>query len=176
MSEERSDLPATRVELMERVERAWAQLDEALIDLDPHQLSVEPSGGGWSIKDHLAHLTAWAISAVALISRGDRPAAMGIDRAVWDTDDVDQINAAIVTHWHDRAATDVLTALRTAQANLRELIGAMSDDDLAKPFSNYQPDAEPYEAAPVVGWIVGDTYGHVEEHLPEIEALRAFVN
>ena len=173
---DREPPPATRVELLHRIEAAWAALDRALVDLDAHQLAVVPAGGDWSIKDHLAHLAAWASSASALLAGKSRPAAVGVDDATWATDDVDRINAAIEQAWVGRNATDVLTALRTAQAELRELIGAMDDEDLAKPYSHFQPNAEPYDARPVIGWIAGDTYDHVADHLPAIETLRAAVN
>ena len=166
----------TRVELMERVEVAWAALDRALIDLDAHQLSIAPAGGGWSIKDHLAHLAVWIESAAAILSGRSRPEAMGVDPATWETGDEDAINAAIEQDWSDRAPADVLAALRTGQAQLRELISAMDDDDLARPYSHFQPDAPPYNPDPVVGWIAGNTFEHVEMHLPSIAALRAEVN
>lgn len=170
-NEGRQQIP-TRVELMERVEAAWAALDRALIDLDAHQLSIAPAGGGWSIKDHLAHLAVWIESAVALLSGTSRPEAMGVDLALWDGGSEDEINAAIERNWSDRAPADVLAAVRTAQAHLRELISAMDDDDLARPYSHFQPDARPYNPNPVVGWISGNTFEHVEMHLPSIAALR----
>jgi hypothetical protein len=172
MSEIDSTLIPTRAELMERIEAGWAELDKALIDLDASQISLRPSPTEWSIKDHLAHLTVWLTSAVALVAGKSRPDAMGVGDAVWETRDEDQINADIEQRWADRAPADVLAALRTAQAELRELVSEMSDEDLAKPYSHFQPDAQPYNANPVVGWIVGDTFGHVEAHLPALLALR----
>jgi hypothetical protein len=162
----------TRVELMERVESAWAALDRALIDLDAHQLSVSPAGGGWSIKDHLAHLAVWVNSAAAILGGKNRPEAMGIDPAVWETGVEDEINAAIERVWSDRSPADALAALRTAQSQLREMISAMDDDDLVKPYSYFQPDSSPYNPNPVIGWITGDTFEHVEAHLPSILAVR----
>jgi hypothetical protein len=162
----------TRVELMERIEAAWAELDQALIDLDAHQIALRPATGEWSIKDHLAHLTVWMHSAAAILTGERRPEAMGVDDAVWETRDEDRINEQIEERWAGRAPADVLAALRTAQARLRELIGAMSDEDLARAYSHFQPDDPPYNPAPVVGWIAGNTFGHVEMHLPGIRAVR----
>jgi hypothetical protein len=162
----------TRVELMEQIEAAWAELDHALIDLDAHQLSTAVTPGGWSIKDHLAHLAVWTNSALALLSGKDRAAAIGIDADLWESGDEDEINAVIEREWSARAPADVLAALRTAQANLRELISAMDDEDLVKPYSHFQPDARPYNANPVIGWIAGNTFEHVEMHLPSIRGLR----
>jgi hypothetical protein len=167
----------TRVELMERIEAAWAELDHALVDLDAHQLAAKPSppggaGEAWSIQDHLAHLAVWMQSAAALVSGKSRPEAMGIDRSVWERGSEDEINAAIQQHWSDRSPADVLAALRTTQAELRELIGAMEDEDLARPYSHFQPETPPYQSDPVVGWIAGNTFEHVAGHLPAIRAAR----
>ena len=167
----------TRVELMERIEAAWAELDHALVDLDAHQLAAKPSppggaGEAWSIKDHLAHLTVWMRSAAAIVSGKSRPEAMGIDDAVWESGSEDEINAAIQAQWAGRSPADVLAALRTAQAELRELIGAMEDDDLARPYGHFQPDTTPYRSDPVVGWLAGNTFDHVAGHLPAIRAAR----
>jgi hypothetical protein len=172
MSESNGEPFPTRVELMERVEAAWAELDRALVDLDAHQLSAVPSGGDWSIADHLAHLAVWTQSAIALLSGESRPEAMDVDPALWDAENTDAINAAIEERWSGRPPADVLAALRTAQASLREVISAMDDEDLGRPYSHFQPDTVPYESNPVVGWITGNTFEHVEEHLPVILAIR----
>lgn len=172
MSDGDSSSIPTRVELMERVEAAWAELDRALIDLDAHQLALRPAPIEWSIKDHLAHLTVWIRSAAAIVSGKSRPEVMGVAPAVWESGDEDEINAQIEREWAERSPADVLAALRTAQAQLRELISAMSDEDLARPYSHFQPEAQPYCADPVVGWIAGNTFGHVEMHLPALLAVR----
>ena len=67
---------------------------------------------------------------------------------------------------------DVLSALRTAQADLREVISGMDDEDLGRPYSHFQPETEPYLPDPVVGWITGNTFEHVEDHLPALLAVR----
>lgn len=167
----------TRVELMERIEAAWAELDHALVDLDAHQLTARPSAPGgageaWSIKDHLAHLAVWMQSAAAILTGENRPEAMGIELTVWESGSEGEINAAIQRRWADRAPADVLAALRTAQAELRELIGAMEDEDLARPYSHFQPETTPYRSDPVVGWLAGNTFDHVAGHLPAIRAAR----
>ena len=41
----------------------------------------------------------------------------------------------------------------------------MSDDDLALPYSHYQPNDPPYNAEPVAGWVAGNTSEHYEEHI-----------
>jgi hypothetical protein len=166
----------TRVALMERIEASWAALDEALIDLDAHQLSAVPSGEQWSIADHVAHLAVWMRSSVAVLTGARRSEALGVSEEAWATRDPDVINQEIAATWTGSSPVDVLAALRTVQADIRVVIGGLEDDDLARPYSHFQPETTPYRPDPVIGWITGDTFEHVEAHLPAILAAREQVN
>lgn len=74
--------------------------------------------------------------------------------------------------WGRRSPVDVLATLRTAQSRPPDLIGGMSDEDLARPYSHFQPDSPPYYPNPLVGWIAGSSFGHVDLHLTAILAIR----
>jgi hypothetical protein len=163
---------STCVALMERIESSWAALDEALIDLDAHQLSAVPSGADWSIADHIAHLAVWMRSSVAVLTGASRPDALGVSADAWATRDPDNINQEISAAWSGRSPADVLAALRTVQAEIRAVISGMDDEDLARPYSHFQPETVPYRSDPVIGWITGDTFEHVDAHLPAIRAAR----
>jgi hypothetical protein len=41
----------------------------------------------------------------------------------------------------------------------------MSDEDLKRPYSHFQPDDPPYNPSPVWPWIVGNTFEHYAEHM-----------
>jgi hypothetical protein len=162
----------TRVVLMERIEGAWSALDDALIDLDAHQLTTIPMGADWSIADHVAHLAVWMRSSVAVLTGASRSEALGVSEAAWATRDPDVINEEIAAAWSGRSPADVLAALRTVQADLRGVISGLEDEDLARPYSHFQPETEPYRPDPVIGWITGDTFEHIEAHLPAINTAR----
>lgn len=166
-------LPATIAELQARIEAGWAALDDAIDGLDEHQLTQPAPDGGWSIKDQLAHLGTWVRSANAILTRDSRPGAMGIAPSTWESADEGAINDAIIARWAARPAREVLAMLREAQADLRTSLNAMDDDDLALPYSAFQPDSRESDA--VCGWIAGNTYQHVAMHIPQIEAARARV-
>jgi hypothetical protein len=172
MTEPEVEQFATRAELMERIEASWTALDDALIDLDAHQLSVVPAGAEWSIADHVAHLAIWMRSLVALLTGASRSDALGVTPEVWETSDPDVINEAIAAAWAGRSPADVLAALRTAQADVRSAISGIEDEDLARPYSHFQPDTVPYLPDPVIHWITGNTFEHIEAHLPAIQAAR----
>ena len=56
-------------------------------------------------------------------------------------------------------------------ARLVAVLGGLSDDDLQKPYSHYQP-TDPDERRPVVGWVAGNTYEHYAEHIDWIKAFN----
>src|SRR5688500_1581921 len=161
-------------ELIARIDGGWAEVDRAIEGLSEAQLAAAPAGE-WAIKDHLAHLTTWVRSALGLLRKGNRPAAMGVSERVWESGSEDEINAEIAATWADRSADEILIAFRAAQEAWRPILAGMTRDDLVRPYAAYQPDDHEPNADPVVGWVVGNTFGHVEMHLPAIQALRASV-
>lgn len=161
--------------LVARIRGAYGAVEQAVGGLSDEQLTAPGSGDDWSIKDHLAHLAAWRRSLIALLEGGDRDAAIGLDqRAAGETvntSDIDDLNAFLYRRNHNRALAEVLADFRQAQERVLAILGQMSDADLEKPYSRYQPQAAASNDQPVVGWIIGNTYGHDEEHLATIQTL-----
>ena len=54
---------------------------------------------------------------------------------------------------------------------LVDKIASMTDEDLQRPYRYYELASTQDE--PVLGWIVGNTFGHYAEHLPWIKAIIA---
>ena len=166
------DPPPTKAELLARIDRAWSTLQATIAGADEAALTAaEPDG--WSVKDHLAHLAVWQQSLLALLEGRPRHAAMGIDAVTWEAGDEDVINALLHEHHRDRPLPDVLDRSRRSHEQVLAALAPLTDLDLLRPYSHYQPDDHPFEADPVVGWIAGNTYEHVEEHLPAIHRLLA---
>src|SRR5262249_49514849 len=67
----------TKEQLLGRIEEGWAELDRLQAGLDAEAVGT-PSGGEWRLKDHLAHIAAWELSLIALLTGGDRSAAVGV--------------------------------------------------------------------------------------------------
>ena len=72
--------PPTVREVIDRIEEEWEALQRALAPLSEEQMT-EPGTGGWSVKDELAHLAAWARGLAALVRKQPRYPPMGL-RAV----------------------------------------------------------------------------------------------
>lgn len=157
--------------LLENIGRHRAELEEVIRSLSNDQLVAAPAGG-WSIRDHLAHITAWEQSAIALLNRRPRHEGLGVSQATYQGHDVDAVNNEIYSKHSQRPVEDVLAEFRQSFQELLAVLQRMSDEDLRKPYSHYLPD-EPGEetGAPVLEWVAGNTYHHYVEHMEVIREL-----
>jgi DinB superfamily len=92
---------------------------------------------------------------------------MGLSGAV---EGIDNVNEALRKLHETDSADDALGYFRDSHARLLAALGKLSDADLQKPYSHFQP-ADPDEKRPVVGWVAGDTYEHYAEHIDWINQL-----
>lgn len=158
-------MPGTKGELLERIDREWAALQQTITGLSEEQLQVQDAGG-WSIKDNLAHLAAWEHFMAGHYLQG-QPAsvAMGIDEATMKTGDEDVINRMIFARSQHRSVADVLADANRVHGATVEALQATSWDDLTRPVSQ-----DDLQARPVLLWVVGNTYEHYAEHAARIRA------
>lgn len=144
--------------VVERIESSWNALLTLAEGLSPIQLTAVTTD--WAVKDHLVHVAAWERSMLALIEGRDRQAAMGVPNA---KDETDAINEAVFELHRSDASDQVLADFRRSHGELMAALGTLSDADLQKPYSHYQPD-ERDEARPVIEWVAGNTFEHYDEH------------
>jgi hypothetical protein len=161
----------TKTELVARINQARQSLDQLIGPLSERQLDAAGPEGGWSVKEHLAHLAAWEQGIAALLQHRDRWQAMGLDRETVLAQDETGLNALIQERHHNRPVAEVMAAFRRAQQELSATLDALDDDALGHPYSAYD-STEIAEGGPaIVGWIIGNTYEHYEEHQGYIETL-----
>jgi hypothetical protein len=163
--------PQSKAELMERIHRSRAALEGLISTLSEAQMIAPGGTDGWSVKDHLAHLTAWYGSLLALLEGRPRHEPMAMDKANYDAADTDGINQHIYQRNRDRSLADVLADYRRADQQVLGALDRLIDEDIFLPYSHFQPDAPPYNPNPVIGWIIGNTCEHVDEHIGWIQAL-----
>lgn len=160
----------TKEEVLDRIERSYAAVEAAIAPLTAEQVTRVRDANGWTAKDHIAHLAAWRRALAALLTGGDEAAALGVT-TIGPT--VDEINATVYARARDVSWAEALGALRQAQQQVLDALAPLSIADLSLPRSHYQPGDRPDRDNPVYAWVVGDTYGHDEEHLPALQALAA---
>src|SRR5262245_26217773 len=89
--------PRDTKELLTLIADGWAGLSQRIAPLSAAQLTTPGLGGGWSVKDHLAHLATWEAMLIALLEGKPIHTAFGISRAEYDAlESTDALNAVIV--------------------------------------------------------------------------------
>jgi hypothetical protein len=152
----------SKAELLERVRRDYAALEEAIGRLSESQMT-QPIDGSWSAKDILAHIAAWQ-QILLEFHIGGRPfeqAAPGI-AASYQTDGVDTINKALYQRDRGRPLAEILDAFRRSHQRTLATIESMSEAELFRPYTPAGRD--PSDGGQLINWIAGDTYEHYEEH------------
>ena len=162
----------TKAELLVDIERTWATLNTALDRLAEAQMTTPTDAQGWTIKDHIIHLTAWEHSVVFFLQGKPRHDGLGVEEARYLEGADDEINAVIYQQRHDLPLADAVAQFRSTHEQLWELLQPLTDRDLQKPYRHYLPD-EPGkgEGPPAINVIYGNSAHHFTEHLAWIEAL-----
>src|SRR4051812_2589159 len=84
-----------KAELMRDIENGWTKLNLLLDELTKEEWSQIRDPAGWSIKDHLTHLTAWERFAIFFLQGQPAYVTLGVAPQLLVTDDIDQVNSAI---------------------------------------------------------------------------------
>ncbi len=168
------ETPTTVAELTARIEAGWEALQAAVGRLTEDQLTGPRSSDGWTVKDHLAHIAAWERSAVAILTGHPRHEALGVDEVLFESGSFDAINSAVQSRSASHSLEAVQTELADVHQTLLAVLAGVGDQDLLAPYEQFQPDADGQRGElPMVNWIVGNTYGHYQEHIPWIDAVAA---
>lgn len=153
-----------KADLIQRLETDWARLQQSLDGLSEEQLHAPGIVGEWSIKDILAHITAWQTSLIAAMFKAERglnPEATGAGATV------DELNAQWYRELKDRPFDQVWDDL---DASYHQLLGRLenwSEADLFEPKRFKWMKGQPFER-----YLAGDSYEHYAEHAEQIEAWR----
>ena len=112
--------------------------------------SPPPEPGLWTVKDHLAHLTAWRMYAGQVLDSA-RTGAAKPDME----DDVDVANARIYAANREKSADEVMSEARSSYDTLEAAVAGCSDEELASP----RGSSALWQVVP------GNGHYHLGEHL-----------
>jgi hypothetical protein len=119
-------------QLLQWLEQSRANLMSAIAGLSEGQMSV-PDIGGWSVKDHLAHLTLWdemRFFEVSRIARGGA-ASFPVTEAVDGVDPIDEINERFAANRRGLPLAQVLSDLDFAREMVKQAVAAAPEDRLS---------------------------------------------
>ena len=117
----------TKDELLANIKRDRARLDEIVRRLDAATMVDPRLDGGWSVKDVLAHITAWEQFCLewVLTGKGAEPALT--------PEQIEAFNAKTYAENRDRPLTDVATASGRSSAEMLAAVEALTQEELSAP-------------------------------------------
>jgi len=145
-------MPEDRAALLQHYRQMREELLAAIDGLSDEQMT-EPSIDGWSVKDHLAHLTWWEQRVIRMLGGAPDP----IDAMPGENKSEDDINAYVFAQNHARSLADVRASFDASYQEMLNLIASAPDDM----FTKYHD------------WISGNSDYHYDEHRRMFEAWRA---
>jgi uncharacterized protein (TIGR03083 family) len=159
----------TKAEFLAALDKGWKDLQSYLHTLTPEQMIQPTDAAGWTVKDHLMHLAVWEDGMHALLQGLPRYDTMGVEKAIWEGGDFDQINAVIQQQHKDMPLDEVKRTFHDVHQRLIAQLGTLSDEALQRPYNSYQPESG--RTYPVVQSLMGNTFEHYEEHMPWMDAM-----
>lgn len=143
---------ATSRATIDRMDEAWAAFRERVHALPSEQLERRVSGGGWTRKQMLAHITTWherTIEAISHVADSGEPPG--------EPEETDVINARSARAAVGRTTGEVLAAMEDSYRQVRRAVDRLTDAQLSA--------RDGWLAA----MIAGNTYGHYAEHLADLK-------
>ncbi len=158
----------TTAEVLGHIRASRAKLERLITELDEAALTRPGPDGGWSVKDHLAHLTAWRRMVLGYLDGRPQAEGLGIDPQISADGSEEDINAALEAQHKDKPLAEVVAEFRRVYDALSARLEAFDEADWHKPYPLTPPSTNARQ-----GNIEGNTFFHDEEHLPWIEAALA---
>lgn len=149
----------TKANLLQRILNGREQLDATLGRIPEKEMEEPLLHDGWSVKDVLGHLAFWEETVPLRFETGRagrEPEPMG---------DMDALNARVLADFRRLSLDEVRRREQAAYRRLLDMVADATSDELFKPGYFVGTGEHPF-----LSWIAGNTWGHYEEHLPEINA------
>ncbi len=145
--------------LLEDTQKGYDDFGHLLSSLTNEQMTTPTMDNGWSVKDAIAHLTAWQQRPIALL------------QAVRDNQElpdptpnmsVDEINEMFYQQNKSLPLDRALANLHAVQQQTMAALQASSEEDLNMPIAWLGN-------RPVVQWVIGNNSEHYQEHIGYIQ-------
>lgn len=157
------DEPTTKTELLAELDQEWAKIERNCFGLSEADM-VEPGAEGeWSVKDILAHLSAWEkylLDRLGYIMTGQQP-QYGVLTS-WD--DVHRFNTQVYSENKDRPLTSVVIEFRSLYRGVMTVLEAVNEALLSEPYTYDFPQ----DKLTVMELIRSNTFEHYREHCKSI--------
>jgi hypothetical protein len=141
--------------LLDNIQSGYNQFEALLAPLSEEQMAIPAVNGPWSVKDNIAHLTAWhdyLLNQLQGVIDGEKPPKFmpGLSE--------DEINEGFYQQNKDRPLAEVMADFSLSYQRILAAVQSTSEEALNAPF--------PWRKNGNAAWglIAGNTYEHYEEH------------
>ena len=117
-----------RRQVLQRLDKAWVAFNESYAGLSDAQMMEPGVTGAWSVRDTLAHVTAWeeeALKHLPLILKGGMPPRYSVQYG-----GIDAFNARMTEQKRNLSLSEVRTQLAATHAQLVDFIQSAPEHQL----------------------------------------------
>ena len=155
-------------QLLQRIQKSRAPLDALLLQMTEEQMLQPGVEGRSSVKDLLAHITAWEQYSIRRLQAASRDGAAEVYVVEQgEPDDTDAVNALIFARNAQLPLHQVLSDFQSSLHGVLQAVDALSEKDISDPQGLAQVFGHPVER--IIG---SDTFYHYPEH---IESIRMWL-
>lgn len=149
----------SKQEMLDLISNEWEALGAVLEPLDRKTMSQAGVESTWSVKDILAHISAWEKLMIQWLEeslRGETPQRPAPGES-WD--DLDTFNEQLYLENKDKTLDDVLQEFGEIHQVAMKIVEAMDESDLLEP-----DRFEWRKGDPIWHLVAGNTWLHFKEH------------
>lgn len=151
-----------KIRMLESMRAEFAFFERTLTTLTPEEMLIPNVIDWWSVKDTVAHLTAWMEDVLRWFDQAGHSEPVDIPPEGFTDEVLKRINDERSERDRDLPLKEVLTNFRKTHRDVCELVEAIDECDL------FDTDWDGAFKGPPWGLIVGNTYDHLHEHLVPI--------
>lgn len=148
--------PPSVSELLSKMDAGWTEFRGRMQAMPNEQLEEHLGTGAWTRKQMLAHIATWHDLTIDRLSRfmdtGEPPAL---------DDHEDEINARAARAAIGRTTGEIVQGVEDSYRRLHRQVARLTDEQLA--FNEWW----------ALSIVVGNSFGHYEEHARDLEPARA---
>jgi len=161
-----------RNKLLTDIEEDWTKFNSFLDTLTDKQITTIRDLEGWSVRDHMVHITAWERSILFFLQGQPQYVGLDVDESLFANQSEDDINAVIQKQNKGMPASDAMKNFQEVHQQLIDLLTTFNDSDLLKPNSYFVSNGfDDEDKSPVLDLVYGNTCEHFRDHLSWIKTL-----
>ncbi len=156
-----------KIRLLEMIRSEFNFFERTLLLIAPERMLIPNVIGWWSVKDTVAHFTAWMEYLLRWFDQATHGQKPDIPAPGYTWDDIDKLNDARSERDKDLPLNQVISDFRQAHLDVCELVQALTERDL------FESDWDGLFYQPPWRLISANTYQHLHEYAVPI---RQWIN